>query len=320
MDQRLLDTLSALSEEEQLLLSGQPLEQSTYTQGASFVVSASKFMPPDRMIAIRPHTRFVDFPLHRHDFVEILYMLKGCTIHDMPGREPLTLRAGELLMMNGQAMHAIRRCGGEDVGVNIFVRPAFFDETLTAIGRSNALGRFLMDALKRGESSVPYLHFQVADVPAIQSLMESMLFSLASDKPAGQRILKAGMTLLFLQLLAHTSQLSMPSTGVSALVVAVLEEIQHNYAAISFRDFARAHHVSPAYVSQAVRKATGLSCTEHLQRQRISQAKRLLRETDLSVADVCEAVGYANTGHFYHLFEKEVSLSPSEYRRVNSGR
>jgi len=320
MNPQLFATLSALSAEEKQLLSGQPLERSAYTSGNAFVFSSSKLLPPERMITLRPHTRFVDFPSHRHDYVEILYMIQGSTVHDMPGREPLTLRAGELLLMNGQAVHAIRRCGEGDVGVNIIVRPAFFDEALTAIGSSNALGRFLIDALKRGESSVPYLHFQVSAVPAIQSLMESMLFSLVSEKPAGQRILKAGMTLLFLQLLEHTSQLSMPSTGASALVVAVLEEIAHNYASVSFRDLAATHHVSAAYLSQAVRKATGLSCTEHLQRQRIAQSKRLLRETDLTVAEICAAVGYANTGHFYHLFEQAVSMSPAEYRKVYSGR
>ena len=52
----------------------------------------------------------------------------------------------------------------------------------------------------------------------------------------------------------------------------------------------------------------------------MARAKRLLRETDLSVGDVCAAVGYANTGHFYHLFQEDAGMSPREYREVNSGR
>lgn len=320
MDEHLLQTLSALSEEEKALLAGQPLRQSTYTRGSAFVVASGKLLPPQRLITLRPHTRFAAFPLHSHDYVEILYMITGSTTHDIPGREPLTVRAGELLLMNSQAQHSIRRCGEGDVGVNFIVQPAFFDEALTAVGSSNTLGRFLIDALKRGESAVPYLHFQVADVPSIQSLLESMLHALTAPQPAGQRILKAAMTLLFLQLLEQTSQLSLPPSGASALVVAVLDEIQHSYATISFRDFAAARHVSPAYLSQIVRKATGMSCTEHLQQQRLAQARKLLRETDLTVAEICAAVGYANTGHFYRLFESVVSLSPSAYRKLNSGR
>ncbi len=319
MNTDLMQRMSQLSEEEQQLLSGQPLQQSDYTQGRVFEVSSDKLLGPRQMIAVRPHTRFTPFPMHSHDYVEILYMLSGETVHDIPGREPLVLRAGELLMMNGQAMHAIRQCGQNDVGVNFIVRPAFFDEALAAIGSSHALGRFLIDALKRGESSVPCLHFQVADVPSIQSLLESMLYSLMAEKPAGQRILKTSMTLLFLQLLAHTAQLSLPTRNASAMVVSALDEIHHRYQSISFSDVAAAWHVSPAYLSQQVKKATGLTCTQHLQKQRIAQARRLLRETDLSVVEICAAVGYSNTGYFYRIFQQETGLPPLAYREVNSG-
>ncbi len=320
MNMELVRRMAALSEEEKQLLSGQPLAQSTYTQGYVFEVSSEKLLTPRQMVALRPHTRFTPFPMHNHDYVEILYMLTGETVHDIPGREPLHLRAGELLMMNGQAMHAIRQCGENDVGVNFIVRPAFFDEALSAIGSSNTLGRFLIDALKRGESSVPCLHFQVADVPSIQSLLESMLFSLLDEKQVGQRILKTSMTLLFLQLLAHTDQLSLPASNASAMVVGALEEIRQRYASISFRDLAAQWHVSPAYLSQQVKKATGLTCTEHLQKQRIAHARRLLRDTDLSVVEICEAVGYNNTGYFYRIFQQDSGMAPLEYRKVNSGR
>ena len=320
MNQQLLERLGALTEEERRLKAGLPLEREDYAQGSSFIFSSQKLLPPSRMITIRPHTRFAAFPAHSHDYVKILYMLRGQTVHDLPGREPLTLACGELLMINCQATHAIRLCGEENVGVNFIVQPAFFDEAIAAVGQSNALGRFLMDALKRGESTVPYLHFRVAQVQAVQSLLESILFSMLDGHPAGQRMLKTAMTLLMMHLLEHTGQLSLPETGGNALVVAALEEIRQNYATISLKDFAAAHHVSAAYLSQTVRRATGESCTRLIQRQRMVQARRLLRETQLPVSDVCAAVGYANTGHFYHLFQQETGMSPRAYREVNSGR
>ena len=246
MNQQLLERLGVLTEEERRLKAGLPLEREDYAQGSSFIFSSQKLLPPSRMITIRPHTRFAAFPAHSHDYVEILYMLRGQTVHDLPGREPLTLACGELLMINCQATHAIRLCGEENVGVNFIVQPAFFDEAIAAVGQSNALGRFLMDALKRGESTVPYLHFRVAQVQAVQSLLESILFSMLDGHPAGQRMLKTAMTLLMMHLLEHTGQLSLPETGGNALVVAALEEIRQNYATISLKDFAAAHHVSAA--------------------------------------------------------------------------
>lgn len=320
MNPALIERLSALTEEEQHILAGEPIQRSTYADGVGFVISGQKMLPPLRMITLRPHTRFVSFPSHSHDYVEMLYMVKGCTVHEFPGREPLELTAGDILLMNCQSIHAIRECGAGDVGVNFIVQPGFFDEALNAIGSGNALGRFLVDALKRGESSIPYMHFRVSEIPAVQSLLESMVYTLADDVPTSQRILKTSMTLLLLHLLENTDHLTLPSSGANALVVAVLDEIRHNYASISLKDFAASMHVSAAYLSQTVHRATGMSCTEHLQRQRINQAKRLLRETDLSVMDVCCAVGYSNTSHFYRLFTQHVGMNPTEYRLVNSGR
>ncbi len=320
MNQALMNRLSVLTEEERHILQGEPLCLDNYADDASLVVKGHKMLPPRRMITLRPHTRFVTFPAHSHDYVEMLYMVSGSTIHEFPGAEPLELTAGDILLMNCRSVHAIRQCGAGDVGVNLMALPGFFDDAIEAVGSGNTVGRFLMDALKRGESTLPYLHFHVADVPAVQSLVESMVYTLVEETIPSQRILKSAMTLLMLHLMERADHMTLPAGGGNALVVAVLDEIRHNYAAISLKDFAASHHVSAAYLSQTVRRATGLSCTEHLQRQRISQAKRLLRETDLSVMDVCCTVGYSNTSHFYRLFTQACGMNPTQYRLVNSGR
>lgn len=320
MNAELLKCLTEPTQEEWRLLMGEPLEKSAYTQAGSSVFSSRKLLLPSRMIALRKHTRFTDFPQHSHDYIEMLYMLSGETVHEMPDHSSLVLRAGELLMINCRARHGIRRCGEGDIGVNLIIRPTFFDDALTMLGSSNALGRFLLDALGRGESSVPYLHFKVADISSIQSLMESVLYRLIAQEEVHQRTLKAVMSLLLLDLLDHTSHLSMPKGKGNTLVVAALEEIEQHYASIRFDELAQMHHVSPAYLSKVVRQSMGESCTQILQRKRIAQARWLLRDSDLSIVEVAEAVGYENTGHFYRLFKQQTGMSPKQYREVNSGR
>lgn len=318
MDQKLVERFGALTAEEERILSGAPLEKGEYTQGKSPVFSSSRLLPPSRMIALRKHTRFVDFPPHSHDYIEILYMLSGETTHEMPDYPPLTLRAGELLMINCHAVHSIRRCGEGDIGVNFIIRPSLFDDALALVGSSNALGCFLLDAFGRGERSVPYLHFKVADVPSVQRLMESVLYRLLETQDVHQRTLKAAMNLLLLDLLDHTAYLSMPDRRGNALVLAVLEEIEQHYASIRFDELAAAHRVSPAYLCKMVRKTMGESCTTILQRKRLAQARWLLRDTDLPIAAVAQAVGYENTGHFYRLFEREMGMSPRAYRQAQA--
>ena len=320
MNASILKQLSAITEEEQAILNGQPLQRSRYGEGETLTVSGQRLLPTSRMITLRPHTRFVAFPAHRHDYVEMLYMVTGQTVHRFPGKEPLTLSAGDVLLMGRHAQHAIDRCGEGDVGVNLIIQPAFLDEAQRAIGSGNALGRFLLENIKEGKTGLPYLIFHTADHPSVQALLESLVCALVSPAPISQRILKTSITLLLMYMLEYTDHMNMPPSGGNELVVSLLESIRHRYASINLSEFAKAHHVSAPYLSQTVRKATGLTPTQHLQRQRIGQAKKLLRETDLSVTEICYQVGYSNTSHFYQLFTRQAGMNPTDYRNVNSGR
>ena len=73
-----------------------------------------------------------------------------------------------------------------------------------------------------------------------------------------------------------------------------------------------------AYLCKVLKEATGKNCTALLQERRIEKAKRMLRETDLSVMEICAAVGYSNSSYFYRIFESATGMSPSAWR-VNSG-
>lgn len=316
MKDDLLARLSALTEEENGLLQGAPLDRAAYSTGPAFLVERAKMIPPDQAITLRPHTRFIDFPTHRHDFVEILYMLQGQTRHTMEDGRIIALQAGEILMINCHTAHAIEKCGLEDVAVNLMVLPAFFDFALETIGGDSTLGRFLIDALRAGEKQVPYLYFQVSAVRPIQCVMESLLLTLLERPKGGQLLHKTAMTLLFLHLTENADRMTLsPLHRENALTVALLRAIHRDYQTLCLSDFAKAHGVSAAYLSKAAKGATGKTCTALLQARRLEKAKALLENTDLSVLDVCGAVGYSNSSHFYRIFESAFGCSPTQWRK-----
>ena len=73
--------------------------------------------------------------------------------------------------------------------------------------------------------------------------------------------------------------------------------------------------LSKFHFHRLFKSATGVSPSHYHTSLRMSEARRLLRETRLSVVDVALEVGYANPSHFARLFRKETGLSPSDYRR-----
>ena len=168
MREDLMQELRRITEEEEQLLAGGQVDRSLYTTGSAFLIDSDKLLAKGKLITVRPHTRFAAFPLHTHNYVEIMYMCSGQTVHHVEGRPPLTLRKGELLFLNQQASHSVERAGEEDVGVNFIVLPQFFDYALNLIGTDNVLGRFVLSGLKQSGGEMSCLHFRVAGPPPAQ--------------------------------------------------------------------------------------------------------------------------------------------------------
>lgn len=64
------------------------------------------------------------------------------------------------------------------------------------------------------------------------------------------------------------------------------------------------------------KRATGLSPSQYFIRLRMSRARHLLLETDLSIIDIGLDVGYSSPSHFSQVFRREVGVTPSAYRQV----
>ncbi|MEU9042999.1 MULTISPECIES: helix-turn-helix transcriptional regulator [unclassified Kitasatospora] len=77
---------------------------------------------------------------------------------------------------------------------------------------------------------------------------------------------------------------------------------------------ARTALMSPGHFSRSFRTAYGETPYSYLMTRRIERAKALLRRGDLSVTDVCMAVGCTSLGSFSTRFTELVGESPSAYR------
>lgn len=317
MREDLMRELRRVTEEEEQLLAGGQVDKSLYTSGGGFLIDSDKLLAKGKLITVRPHTRFAAFPMHTHNYVEIMYMCSGQTIHQIEGRPPLTLRTGELLFLNQHASHAVERAGEEDVGVNFIVLTQFFDVALNLIGTDNVLGKFLLSGLRQSGGEMSCLHFRVAEAPTVQNLVENLVWSLVHPQPNARRINQATMGLLLLQLLNYTEDLEEASGN--GAVLAALREIEENYRTADLTRLAAELHVSLPYLSAAVHRATGRTFKELLLEKRLSKAAQLLRETRLTTQDIILAVGYENTSYFYRAFRARFGVTPKDYRKERGG-
>ncbi len=86
---------------------------------------------------------------------------------------------------------------------------------------------------------------------------------------------------------------------------------------ITIDDMARTAMFSKFHFSRIFQRVTGVSPGRFLSALRIQEAKRLLRSTSMTVADISHAVGYNSIGTFSSRFRSSVGLSPTDYRQFD---
>jgi len=82
---------------------------------------------------------------------------------------------------------------------------------------------------------------------------------------------------------------------------------------------ARSAHVSVGYFNRSFNTAFGETPHRYLQRRRVERAMAALRETDMSVTEICFAVGFGSLGTFSRTFKQIVGESPAAFRRRMAG-
>ncbi len=96
----------------------------------------------------------------------------------------------------------------------------------------------------------------------------------------------------------------------------VRDRIDREYAQpLDVEALARGAHMSAGHLSREFRQAYGESPYSYLMTRRIERAMTLLRRGDLSVTEVCFAVGCGSLGTFSTRFSQLVGMPPSTYRR-----
>lgn len=83
---------------------------------------------------------------------------------------------------------------------------------------------------------------------------------------------------------------------------------------ITIDELSREVALSPYYLIRTFRRVYKQTPHQYLVAQRIAKAKELLRNSDLSITEICMTVGFESLGSFSSLFSKVAGISPSAYR------
>ena len=318
MQQDLLSQLRKISDEEQVILSGRSgIEKERYTSSQSFIIDSQKLLEKGRLIEIRPHTRFVHFPKHRHNYVEMVYMYSGTTTHIINETEKIVLNEGDLLFLNQNCTQEILPAAENDIAVNFIILPEFFDRTISMIERENVLRDFLLSTLSAQTADPNYLHFQAKSILPVQNLIENMIWTLIYHKSGINTITQTTMGLLILNLsqFADTINQSHTNQYEKNLIFSILKYIETHYKDGTLTAISEELNLPPYYVSKLLKRNLNTNFKELLQQRKLQQAAYLLSQTPLTVETIMDAIGYDNSSYFYRKFREKYGCSPKDYRK-----
>jgi len=85
---------------------------------------------------------------------------------------------------------------------------------------------------------------------------------------------------------------------------------------IQLGSIAEAYHFEPAYFSKKFKEKVGVNYSEYITKLRIEAAMGYLAETDMSISEISEHVGYRDVKYFRGIFKKATGMTPREYKNA----
>ncbi len=316
MEPWLLKQMQIITPEEQAYLDGdEQVRKDLYTRKNTFEIDCQMFLKQGKLVTVRQHSRFIEFPAHKHNYIEIIYVCAGEITHYIDGKE-LVMQPGDLLLMNQSVIHSVKQAQIDDIGINFITLPEFFDIPLQMMRRHNVIADFLISTLKQNNPIPQYLLFQLKEQKHISNLMENMIRSIVCETENEDIINQYSMGLVFLYLLNHMDKLAQTSSQnyEDVVIQTTLKYIDTQYRTAALSRIAEDFNQSLPSISRMIKKNTGFTFVELLMRKRFQKAVMLLVETELPVEEIAVSIGYENLSYFYRQFKNLYGMTPKHYR------
>ena len=273
-------------------------------------VWVSRFTGQQNTRPSRPHT---------HSFFEFLFVEAGEGWHWM-GERQVWAQPGDLFLLAPGEVHDPSGLDGATKWIIAFGADALNLARTDADVFFLLPNQLLLRSFLRTED-VESRHLQIASEELPRWLLQlQQLESELCDKALG--FTEAAQALLML-LLINTARLAAPQLKQSPiqfrpLLTNVFRFIETNYCqSIGLSEVAKAVNLSSAYLTDLVRRETGRTVNQWIIERRMAEARCLLLESDQSVNQIAQAVGYLDTGHFIRLFRRVQGTTPQAWRLLH---
>ena len=267
-------------------------------------------------VVINKQTRYMDLPLHRHDFIGINYLYGGeaeLHINDTVRK----ISEGDICIMDREVAHTVTKVNGNTIVLNIQLDPDFFSDTiLLRFSSGGIMSSFVVNALKSKGKSEQFLLMHAKESPRIRHIIEDLFLEAMEEGLCSEEFLTSLIVLLLIEMFRFYEKESKihATTNDIAWNLDLLRMIDRDAIHISLQKLSDLFGLSPKYIGSLVKQNTGKSFKTLQGEYRQKQALLLLTHSDLSVEEIARQCGYGNLTFFYRKFKEQQGMTPQEYR------
>lgn len=253
---------------------------------------------------------------HFHNEYEIFYILEGERLFFFQNRNFIA-RKGDLILVDTNLIHMTKSVSEDDTGHNRIILYVSSDKMLE------------MDEKYPSMKLVPFFHRHYGVyhlTPAQQEDFMNLYYLFKQECKDKKRNYKQAVELAVTSyLLKLTRELDQSSQerplfsdeGKYKNVYAIADFLSENCdQSFPLEELASRFFLSKYYICRVFKEVTGYTINEYTNIHRIQNAKRLLEETDHTISEIADMVGYGSVTYFEKIFKTYMTISPLKYRKT----
>ncbi|MDR9829890.1 AraC family transcriptional regulator, partial [Vibrio sp. FNV 38] len=296
------------AEEKGILDNQNSIDMSIFKDVGRTTISFDKVASKGKMISIRKHTRYIHYPAHSHDYVELCYVLEGKSNQLIEGHK-IRLNKGSILFMGPGAVHEILPSEKNDIVINFIVHKKFFNYIFEFIDDTSSLSTFFIDAIFKNSTSKALI-FDTFNKEPMENLLDDIIDQLTNKGNFMEAKIKFLLGLLIIELIQETPQVIDKNSYESKVLSQVVGYIEKDLQHANLNTIAEQLNMKNYNLSKLIKKESGRNFNTLLRDIRFNKFCELIKVTNISINELAIEAGFSNTSDFYRKFRKKFGVSP----------
>lgn len=262
--------------------------------------------------------------IHKHNFLELIYILSGNATHYIDNTE-YKVSKGDLLLIDTNQTHFHKSENGV-LYANMVLLPEFISENLRANHTAiDVFAYYLYNSElyhTDGIPRTPLIRFRGNDLIAADAIVNAMCDEILNKESNYAEIVSSYLNILFYMMIRNieNSYNDKVMHDIRDVIPGIIDFIEGNCGnQITLNEIAKKYFYSPSYFSRAFKKHFGMTFSAYLQNVRIQKVIQLMQNTNLSIEDISDEIGYRDKRELYRAFKNVTGTTPSNYRKTKMG-